>query len=233
MLPPAWKGTLMAEAYAGLLAIGDPHVEGRVPGFRKDDYPAVILEKLAWCIDHAVRNHLLPVLLGDLFDKPRDNPNWILGRLLDLFHVEVIGLYGNHDVHYNPELTDDDSLSLLVKAGRLRLVSGEAPWRWVALALMEYRRGHWAGAAQRCQSLPSADTNPARIAATRLILAMSWQNLGKSSEAAAAFKQGCELIEAKFHTGLASERESEGYWFDWATVQILQREAAGLVKSAP
>jgi serine/threonine protein kinase len=112
-------------------------------------------------------------------------------------------------------------------------ISGEAPWRWVALALMDYRRGNWNEAAQRCQSLPSADTNPARIAATRLILAMSWQNLGKSSEAAAAFKQGCELIEAKFHTGLASERESEGYWFDWATVQILQREAAGLVKSAP
>ncbi len=119
----------MADAYTGLLAIGDPHLEGRPPGFRKDDYPTVILDKLAWCLKYAIDNRLLPVILGDLFDKPRDNPNWMLGRLIDLFHVEVIGLYGNHDVHYNPELTDDDSFSLLVKAGRIRLVSAESPWR--------------------------------------------------------------------------------------------------------
>ncbi len=55
--------------------------------------------------------------------------HWMLGRLIDLFQVEVIGLYGNHDVHYNPELTDDDSFSLLVKARRIRLVSEESPWR--------------------------------------------------------------------------------------------------------
>jgi hypothetical protein len=42
---------------------------------------------------------------------------------------EVIGLYGNHDVHYNPELTADDSLSLLVKSQRIRLVDCESPWR--------------------------------------------------------------------------------------------------------
>ncbi len=117
--------------YQGLLAIGDPHLEARTPGFRKDDYPKVVLEKLEWCLDYALNNALLPAILGDLFDKPRDNPNWILGRLIDLFHLhcEVIGLYGNHDVHYNPELTDDDSFSLLIKAGRIRLVSAESPWR--------------------------------------------------------------------------------------------------------
>jgi hypothetical protein len=115
-------------AYVGLLAIGDPHLEGRQPGFRKDDYPTVILDKLGWCFDYAVDNRLMPVILGDLFDKPRDNPNWMLGRLIELFRGEVIGLYGNHDVHYHPELTDDDSFSLLVKANRIRLVSAESPW---------------------------------------------------------------------------------------------------------
>lgn len=113
--------------YAGLLLIGDPHLEGRQPGFRKDDYPTVILDKLGWCLDYAGKNHLLPAILGDLFDKPRDNPNWMLGRLIELLRVEVIGLYGNHDVHYNPELTDDDSFSLLVKAGCIRLVSASRP----------------------------------------------------------------------------------------------------------
>jgi hypothetical protein len=117
-----------AGAYDGLLFIGDPHLEGRQPGFRKDDYPNVILEKLAWCLEYSRANRLLPCILGDLFDKPRDNPNWLLVRLLQLFTDEVLGLYGNHDVHYDPQLTDDDSLALLVNAGRLRLVSEESPW---------------------------------------------------------------------------------------------------------
>lgn len=115
--------------YVGLLLIGDPHLEGRAPGFRKDDYPNVILDKLAWCLAYAEQNRLLPAILGDLFDKPRDNPNWLISRLLDILRGEVLGLYGNHDVHYNPELTPDDSLNLLVGAGRIRLVSADAPWR--------------------------------------------------------------------------------------------------------
>lgn len=117
--------------YVGLLLIGDPHLEARAPGFRKDDYPNVILDKLAWCLKYAEENRLLPAILGDLFDKPRDNPNWLIHRLLELLHGEILGLYGNHDVHYNPELTADDSLSLLVGAGRIRLVSEDAPWRGV------------------------------------------------------------------------------------------------------
>jgi DNA repair exonuclease SbcCD nuclease subunit len=130
MRSPELEGTRMIDsAYTGLLVIGDPHLEGRQPGFRKDDYPNVILEKLAWCLDYAAENRLLPAILGDLFDKPRDNPNWLLCRLVELFQREVIGLYGNHDVHYNPELTDHDSIALLVRCGRLRLVDEQNPWR--------------------------------------------------------------------------------------------------------
>jgi hypothetical protein len=115
-------------SYNGVLIIGDPHLEGRQPGFRKDDYPTVILDKLAWCLDYAVANRLLPAILGDLFDKPRDNPNWMIARLLDMLRGEVIGLYGNHDCA-DPVLGDHDSLNLLIKAGRLRLIDAAAPWR--------------------------------------------------------------------------------------------------------
>jgi DNA repair exonuclease SbcCD nuclease subunit len=117
------------DQYVGLFLIGDPHLEGRPPGFRKDDYPTVILDKLAWCLDYARQHRLLPAILGDLFDKPRDNPNWLLSRLLEILQGEILGLYGNHDVHYDPQLTEHDSLSLLVQAGRIRLVSAESPWR--------------------------------------------------------------------------------------------------------
>jgi DNA repair exonuclease SbcCD nuclease subunit len=116
------------DQYVGLLVVGDPHLEGRTPGFRRDNYPEVILEKFAWCLRYAQANRLLPTLLGDLFDKPRDNPTWMLGSLIDLLSgVECIGIYGNHDCA-EPQLTDHDSLSLLVKAGRLRLLDNK-PWR--------------------------------------------------------------------------------------------------------
>jgi DNA repair exonuclease SbcCD nuclease subunit len=114
--------------YVGLLCIGDPHLEGRTPGHRKDEYPAVILDKLAWCLDYAEQNRLLPAILGDLFDKPRDNPNWMLVKLIEMLNREVIGLYGNHDCA-DPELKDHDSLSVLVRSGRLQLVGADCPWR--------------------------------------------------------------------------------------------------------
>ena len=116
-------------AYRGLLCIGDPHLEGRQPGFRKDDYPTVILEKLEWILDYAVGNRLLPAFLGDVFDKPRDNPTWMLARLIDMLSgVESIGIYGNHDCA-DPVLNDHDSLMLLFKSGRIKRVSESEPWR--------------------------------------------------------------------------------------------------------
>jgi DNA repair exonuclease SbcCD nuclease subunit len=114
--------------YAGLLVIGDPHLESRQPGFRKDDYPNVVLDKLTWCLEYAAANRLLPAILGDLFDKPRDNPNWMLARLLDMLRGEILTLYGNHDCA-DPVLGEHDSLSLLVKAGKLKLLAPECPWR--------------------------------------------------------------------------------------------------------
>ena len=114
--------------YRGLLVIGDPHLEGRVPGYRKDDYPEVVLGKFAWCLERASSEHLLPVVLGDVFHIPRDNPNWLLSRLMDLMQGEIIGIYGNHDCRVN-ELTEDDSLMVLARAGRIRLLDTDSPWQ--------------------------------------------------------------------------------------------------------
>lgn len=146
--------------YRGLLLIGDPHLEGRQPGYRKDDYPEVILDKLDWSLNYAVTNRLLPIILGDLFDKPRDNPTWLIGRLIEMFRQastqgEVLGIYGNHDVHYQPELTEHDSLSLLVCSQALRLLSAESPW----IGEMQGRTVIVGGASYR-EELPKAFTLP-------------------------------------------------------------------------
>ncbi|MFP4158213.1 MAG: exonuclease SbcCD subunit D [Desulfobacterales bacterium] len=105
----------------GILAIGDPHLEGRIPGFRCDDYPAVVLEKLRWCFNYARQQALLPVLLGDLFHLPRNNPNWLLVSLMELAGRDVPCIYGNHDVHEN-SITADDSIRVLQESGHLRLL---------------------------------------------------------------------------------------------------------------
>lgn len=119
---------LAKTALRGCLFIGDPHVEGRSPDFRSDDFPETILKKIEWCLQHAAKEKLLPVFLGDIFDKPRDNPTWMMGKLIEMLRdTGAIGIYGNHDCA-EPTLTENDSLMLLLKSGCLQLVSAERPW---------------------------------------------------------------------------------------------------------
>ena len=113
--------------FQGLLFIGDPHLASRVPGFRKDDYPRTVLEKLRWTLDYARDNRLLAVLLGDLFDFPRDNANWLLVELMSLFDGGVLSLFGNHDCKEDT-LGENDTLAVLVAAGRVKLLTCEHPW---------------------------------------------------------------------------------------------------------
>ena len=120
----------MQTDYRGLLIIGDPHLEGRVPGFRKDDYPRTALEKLRWCLRTANEKKLLPVILGDLFQLPRDNPNWLIVELLDMFDGKILGIYGNHDVHEN-QLDENDSLSILSGAERIELLDDQNWFRGI------------------------------------------------------------------------------------------------------
>jgi DNA repair exonuclease SbcCD nuclease subunit len=117
----------MRNEYSGILCIGDPHLASRVPGFRKDDYPRAIFDKLTWALNYATQNDLLPAILGDLFHWPRDNANRMLVRLLELFQGTVLGIAGNHDCKEN-ELRADDALSVLWAAGRLRLLERSGPW---------------------------------------------------------------------------------------------------------
>jgi hypothetical protein len=111
----------------GLLFIGDPHLEARIPGFRKDDYPHVALQKFRWCLRYAREHQLQPILLGDLFQLPQDNPNWLLSAIIESIDEPLPAIYGNHDVREN-SLKPHDSIHILFAGGHLKLISSASPW---------------------------------------------------------------------------------------------------------
>ena len=75
-----------------------------------------------------MQHELQPILLGDIFDKPRDNPNWLISRMLDIFEGQCIPtIVGNHDCE-NPHLDENDSLTILAKAGAIRLLDQQHLW---------------------------------------------------------------------------------------------------------
>jgi tetratricopeptide (TPR) repeat protein len=111
--------------------------------------------------------------------------------------------------------------------------SFRAAWQCVSLALVEYRRGHYAKAAdwsQRCLAFP--EFNASRVATSHVLLALAWQQLGKTEPARAELALGRDAIEGKFRAGLDRGSAPHGFWFDWVFAQILLREAESLIPAA-
>ena len=118
--PPALP---RSQKYEALLFIGDPHLAATPPGYRIDDYRRTILDKLAFCLDLAARQNYLPIILGDLFHLPRNNPNHLLVDVMELFRpLHPWVLVGNHDKH-EARLTRDVSLAVLEAAGVIKLLA--------------------------------------------------------------------------------------------------------------
>ena len=103
-----------------------------------------------------------------------------------------------------------------------------------ALALLEYRQGHFQEAIVWSYR-QGVDPANARNATTSLIKAMSGWRLADYPEAAANWNQAYELIHAKSHEGLAigsapatlfpgTPDDLEGSWCDWVIADLLMRE---------
>ena len=116
------------ESFSGIMFIGDPHVAAYPPGHRMDNYRNAVLTKLAFCLQEAQKRRLVPVILGDLFHVPRDNPNGLLVELMELFRpVCPWVLVGNHD-KYETRLTSDVSLAVLHAARVIVLMAQAGPF---------------------------------------------------------------------------------------------------------
>lgn len=111
----------------GFLFIGDPHLASKAPGRRTDDYVASVLGKLAHAAQIARENDLVPVILGDLFHRARENDVPTLSRLVEVlnsFNMTPIVLGGNHDKQ-ETLLREADALNLLSLTGVVEVYDGE------------------------------------------------------------------------------------------------------------
>ena len=110
----------------------------------------------------------------------------------------------------------------------------QAAWQCISLALTDYRRGAYARSAewsQRCLDYP--ERNAPRTATAQILLAMSFQKLGKVQDARAQLKAGREAVDAKFRNGLDRGTGVQGFWFDWVFARVLLREATALIEGSP
>jgi serine/threonine protein kinase len=104
-----------------------------------------------------------------------------------------------------------------------------AAWRSFSLALMEYRRGNYAGVEQWHQkSLGYESGNDARALTFQIVLAMTHYQTGRADQARSELAQARQKVEDKFNK-LPLEG-GEGYWFDWVFARILLREASSLIE---
>jgi hypothetical protein len=100
-------------------------------------------------------------------------------------------------------------------------------WRSVSLALLEYRSGNFTQAADHCRRcLASTEFNGPRVAAARLILAMTQRKTGQTQDAKLNLEEARSLIENRFAAELDAGSASQGFWFDWVFARILLEEAS-------
>ncbi len=110
---------------SGFLFVGDPHICSRKPGRRKDDdFSATILGKMAEAIRIANEKNYVVVILGDMFEHPREESEGVktrLTRILRQSKHQVVYLLGNHCKHH-AKLSDDDSVALLESSGVIDVI---------------------------------------------------------------------------------------------------------------
>ncbi len=108
----------------------------------------------------------------------------------------------------------------------------QAAWRAMAMALLEYRKGNHAAAAEWAQrSMGAPDQNASRAVAVGAILAMARARMGQPEQAQVDLQVAAELLEGRLRSGMDRGRGTpvQGFWFDYAFARILLREASVVV----
>ncbi|HVT54699.1 MAG TPA: hypothetical protein VHD34_01435 [Xanthobacteraceae bacterium] len=112
-------------------------------------------------------------------------------------------------------------------------------WRAFALALFEYRAGHFDEAvamARKCLGFP--DTRPTAIAMAHLVMGMALRQLHREAEAQSEIRAGEAMVRSKIPIDASIPpqiwgNDQTGYWYDWVLARILLHEAEALIEADP
>lgn len=115
-----------------LIYFTDPHVSGKTPVARLDNYPETILSKIKQVGEMAREIGADAVLCGgDWFDRPDVGPNIVgrLGEVLREFPCDIFTIVGNHDVYgYNASTISRSMLGILSGFGAVKRLSNDVPF---------------------------------------------------------------------------------------------------------
>ena len=115
-----------------LVYFTDPHVSGKTPVARLDNYPETILEKIKQVGEIAREIKADAVICGgDWFDRPDVGPNIVgrLGEVLRDFPCDIFTIVGNHDVYgYNASTISRSMLGILSGFGVVKRLENDVPF---------------------------------------------------------------------------------------------------------
>jgi len=109
-----------------------------------------------------------------------------------------------------------------------------AAWRAFALAVLEYRRGHFNDTLawlNKCSSFP--DQSPSCVASVHLLRSMACFQLGQTEQANSELKQGREMVDSRFRQKLEIGDDKTGRLQGWIMAPIFLREAKKLIETSP
>jgi eukaryotic-like serine/threonine-protein kinase len=107
-------------------------------------------------------------------------------------------------------------------------------WRYLSLALYEYRRGDYPEAikwSNRCFEFDHLEPMPPRLASAHAISAMCLLQVGQRGQASLELAKSRELIEGRSKTPFLAYDDGRGWWYDWLLGRILEREAAARIEA--
>jgi tetratricopeptide (TPR) repeat protein len=102
-------------------------------------------------------------------------------------------------------------------------------WKYVALALYEYRLGNFDNANTWCERAIENSIAEACTARAHVVSAIVHARQGRTILATQQLDKARQMIEPKFAAPASFGPPAQGYWFDWLIDRILLREATSLV----
>lgn len=115
---------------AGFLMIGDPHMTSQRPKRRTDaNFGETVLAKIEVAIAIANERELIPVFLGDMFDRAVEEDEGLKTKLLRALNglwTPALANLGNHDVAH-ADIGDGDSIAYLAESRALTLIRNNGP----------------------------------------------------------------------------------------------------------